>query len=124
MKYIITESQYNLIIESEKQIDLLQTMIDKEFELLQKDCDSDNLYDDYICDETSTIDFIKLIDIIKIKHHESPKIKLVIEIHYTFMKYKSYNELVLHLRRNLSKSTGLPIEIEYYSVNTMTDPQW
>jgi hypothetical protein len=122
MKYIITESQYNLIIESEKQIEIFQSMIDKELELLKQDCD-DESYDD-ICNEVSTIEFVKVKQIEKIKHTSIPKIILKIDIYYEFMKYKSYDEFEYHLKYILRKSTGLPIEIEFDTINTMSNPQW
>jgi hypothetical protein len=123
MKYIITESQYNIIVEDNNRIKTFQELINQEFEILQQKCESQDLFDDSICDEISTIDYIKLIDVEKVKHSSSPKIKLIIEIYYTFMKYKSYNELSHHLRHYISNSTGLPIDIEYYSVNTMSNPK-
>jgi hypothetical protein len=123
MKYIITESQYNLIIESEKQIEIFQSMIDKELESLKQDCDADESIVD-ICNEVSTIEYIKVKQIEKIKHNSNPKIILKIDIYYEFMKYKSYDDYEYHLKYILRKSTGLPIEFEFDTINTMSNPQW
>jgi hypothetical protein len=123
MKYIITESQYNLIIESEKQIEFFQSMIDKDLESLKQDCDADESIVD-ICNEVSTIEYIKVKQIEKIKHNSNPKIILKIDIYYEFMKYKSYDDYEYHLKYILRKSTGLPIEIEFDTINTMSNPQW
>jgi hypothetical protein len=123
MKYIITESQYNLLIESEKQVEIFQSMIDKELESLKEDCDADDSYDD-ICNEVSTIEYVKVKQIEKIKHTSTPKIILKINIYYEFMRHKSYDEFEYQLKYVLRKSTGLPIEIEFDTINTMTNPQW
>ncbi len=120
MKYIITESQYNLIIESEKQVEIFQSMIDKELELLKQDCDY-GYYDD-ICNQVSTIEYVTVKQIEKIKDTSTPKIILKIDIYYEFMRYKSYDEFEYQLKYVLRKSTGLPIEIEFDIINTMSNP--
>ena len=39
MKYILTESQYNLILESQKRKQFFQELIDSKLEIIRKECE-------------------------------------------------------------------------------------
>lgn len=39
MKYILTESQYNLVLESQKHEQFFQSLIDSNLEIIRKECD-------------------------------------------------------------------------------------
>ena len=40
------------------------------------------------------------------------------------MRYKDYSDLIYELQYFIRKSTGLPIDIDYETINLNTDPQW
>jgi hypothetical protein len=132
MKYIITETQYNTIVESNKRIEVFQELINKEIVLLREYCGYDPETGDYedssedfdLCNEVSTVEDITITNIELIKSEQNPKIVIEINIMYDFMSYKNYDDLVYQLKYILKKSTGLPIDIKYETVNTRTNPQW
>lgn len=132
MKYIITEAQYNTIVESNKRIEVFQELINKEIVLIREYCGYDPETGDYedsaedfdLCNEVSTVEDITITNIELIKSEQNPKIVIEINIMYDFMSYKDYDDLVYQLKYILKKSTGLPIDIKYETVNIRTNPQW
>ena len=132
MKYIITEAQYNTIVESNKRIEAFQELINKEIVLLREYCGYDPETGDYedsaedfdLCNQVSTVEDITITNIELIKSEQNPKIVIEINIMYDFMRYKDYDDLIYQLKYILKKSTGLPIDIKYETVNTRTNPQW
>ena len=125
MKYIITETQYNTIIEGNERIDAFQKLINLELKTLQNDCENDDEYSpEPVCYEISSIENIIVTDVESIKSEQNPKIIIKINIMYDFMKYKDYDELIYQLKYTLRKSTGLPIDIQYESINLRSNSQW
>ena len=121
MKYIITESQYKTIVESDKRINAFQELINKEFKQIQDMCDDDDGEDDYImCDSIDSIEYITVTDAETIPSEHNPKIILKINIMYNFMRYKDYSDFIYELQYFIRKSTGLPIDIQYNVVNLET----
>ena len=125
MKYIITESQYNTIVEGNERTEVFQELINRELKSLQNDCEDDDEYSpEPVCYEISSIENIIVTNVESIKSEQNPKIIIKINIMYDFMKYKDYDELIYQLKYTLRKSTGLPIEIQYETVNLRSDFQW
>jgi hypothetical protein len=123
MKYIITESQYKTIVESNKRVETFQELINKEFKEIQDICNDDD--DSYnMCDSIPTIEYITVTDVESIPSEYNPKIILKINIMYNFMRYKDYSDFIYEFQYMIRKSTGLPIDIQYEVVNLNTDPQW
>ena len=123
MKYIITESQYKTIVESNKRVETFQELINKEFKEIQDICNDDD--DSYnMCYSIDTIEYITVTDVESIPSEYNPKIILKINIMYNFMRYKDYSDLIYELQYFIRKSTGLPIDIDYETINLNTDPQW
>lgn len=125
MKYIITESQYKTIVESNKRVEVFQELINKEFKEMQDLCENgedDDSY--YICDSIDSIEYITVTDAKTLPSEYNPKIILKINIMYNFIRYKDYSDFIYELQYFIRKSTGLPIDIKYEVVNLNTDPQW
>jgi hypothetical protein len=122
MKYIITETQYNTIVEGNKRIDAFQELINNELNRIKDMCDDDDGTNDYdICDEVSSIEQIVVNDV---ETYKVSSITIKVDVMYNFFKYKDYDEVIYELKRSIEKSTGLPIKIEYESRNLKTNPQW
>ena len=123
MKYIITESQYKTIVESNKRVESFQELINNQFKEIQDICNDDD--DSYnMCYSIDTIEYITVTDVESIPSEYNPKIILKINIMYNFMRYKDYSDFIYEFQYMIRKSTGLPIDIEYEVVNLNTDPQW
>jgi len=123
MKYIITESQYKTIVESNKRVEVFQELINNEFKEIQDICNDDE--DEYnMCDSIPTIEYITVTDVESISSKYNPKIILKINIMYNFMRYKDYSDFIQEFQYMIRKSTGLPIDIKYEVINLNTDPQW
>ena len=123
MKYIITESQYNTIVEGNKRVGVFQELINNKFEQMQDMCENDG-YDYSMCDSLPTIEYITVTDIETLSSEHNPKIILKINIMYNFMRYKDYTDFIYELQDMVRKSTGLPIDIQYETVNLKSNPQW
>lgn len=123
MKYIITESQYNIIVESNKRVGAFQELINKEFKRIQDICNEDD--DDYynMCYSINTIKHITVTDAETLPSEHNPKIILKINIMYNFMRYKDYSDFIYELQYFIRKSTGLPIDIQYEVVDLKTNTQ-
>jgi len=125
MKYIITETQYNTIVEGNKRIDAFQELINNELNRIKDMCDDDDGTNDYdICDEVSSIEQIVVNDVETFSAYKISYITIKVDVMYHFFKYKDYDEVIYELKRSIEKSTGLPIKIEYESRNLKTNPQW
>jgi hypothetical protein len=138
MKYIITESQYKTIVESNKRIEVFQDLINDKLEYIKKHCDTynaDNYPNDISfdsCDDVATIENIRVsnVEYSTSLHHpydESTKktlIMLHLIIDYDFMKYKSYDNVIWDIKQMLMKSTGLPIDIDFDVNNIRTEFNW
>jgi hypothetical protein len=123
MKYIITESQYKTIVESNKRVETFQELVNNEFKQIQDICNDDD--DSYnMCYSIDTIEYITVTDVESIPSEYNPKIILKINIMYNFMRYKDYSDFIYEFQYMIRKSTGLPIDIQYEVVNLNTDPQW
>ena len=123
MKYIITETQYNTIVESNNRIEGFQELINNQFKQMQDMCENDG-YDYDMCDSIPTIEYITVTDVESIPSEYTPKIILKINIMYNFMRYKDYSDFISEFQYMIRKSTGLPIDIKYEVVNLNTNPQW
>jgi hypothetical protein len=123
MKYIITETQYNTIVESNKRVEGFQELINKDFKHIQDMCD-DGEYPDNLCYAIDTVEEIVVTDTEYLPSEHNPKLILKLNIMYNFMRYKDYSDLIYELQYFIRKSTGLPIDIDYETINLNTDPQW
>jgi hypothetical protein len=125
MKYIITETQYNTIIEGNERIDAFQKLINLELKTLQNDCENDDEYSpEPVCYEISSIENIIVTNVESIKSEQKPKIIIKINIIYDSITYGDYDELIYQLKYTLRKSTGLPIDIQYETINLRSNSQW
>ena len=139
MKYIITESRYNKLLENKtNKLQLFQDLINDKLEYIKKYCDeldADYYLNDISFDSCDEVAFIENIRVSNMEyststHHpydESTKqtlITLHLIIEYDFMKYKSYDGLIWDIKQMLIKSTGLPIDIHFGHNNIRKDFNW
>jgi hypothetical protein len=132
MKYIITETQYNTIVEGNKRIDAFQEFINREINSIKEECGfnpetgdyDDNTEDFKLCDEVSSIEHIIVKDVETFSAHKVTSITIKVVIIYDFFKYKDYDSVIYELEYSIKKSTGLPIKLEYESRNLKSDFQW
>jgi hypothetical protein len=137
MKYIITESQYSLILESEKKIQLFQDLIDSKLDILRKECEGGA--DEYegnsgaeSCNQIELIDKVKVTDAdwITIKHSNRPQeekiMSVKIMIFYSSIRRGELDadDLTYDLEQMLRKSTGMPLILNYESTNTNKFFEW
>jgi len=136
-KYIVTESQYNLILESQKKIKLFQDLIDSKLEILRKECEDGA--DEYegnssagSCDQIESIDKVKVTDAewVTIMHSNKPLeqkyMSVKIMIYYSSIRRGDLDadDLTYDLERMIRISTGMPFILNYESTNTNTFFEW
>jgi len=137
MKYILTESQYNLLLESQKYEQLFQELIDSKLEILRKECEGGT--DEYegnssagSCDQIESIDKVKVTDAewVTIKHSNRPQeekyMSVKIMIYYSSIRRGDLDadDLTYDLERMIRISTGMPFILNYESTNTNTSFEW
>ena len=136
-KYIVTESQYNLILESQKHIQFFQDLIDNKMDYIRKVCD--NSADDYeadvhdeSCNQIAELEKVKVTDAdwITIKHsnreQEEKYMSVKIMVYYSSIRRGDFDadDLTYDLERMIRKSTGMPFILNYESTNTNTFFEW
>ena len=137
MKYILTETQYNLIMESEKYIKLFQDIIDRKLDYIRKVCDnSDDDYEadvhDESCNQIAELEKVKVTEAewVTIKHsnreQEEKYMSVKIMVYYSSIRRGDFDadDLTYDLERMIRKSTGMPFILNYESTNTNTHFDW
>jgi hypothetical protein len=138
MKYILTESQYNLVLESQKYEQLFQELIDNRLDYIRKHCDAYNA-DNYpgdigfaSCDQIVQVEKIKVIDADwttimhsnKSKEHKYMTVKIM--VYFSSIRKGDFDadDLTYDLEQMIRKSTGMPFILNYESTNTNTSFEW
>jgi hypothetical protein len=137
MKYILSESQYNLILESQKHEQFFQDLIDNRMDYIRKVCD--NSADDYeadvhdeSCRQIAELEKIKVTDAewVTIKHsnreQEEKYMSVKLMVYYSSIRRGDFDadDLTYDLERMIRKSTGMPFILNYESTNTNTFFEW
>ena len=137
MEYILTESQYNLIIESQKYEQLFQDLIDSKLDILRKECEGGA--DLYVgnsgaesCNQIELIDKVKVTDAgwVTVKHSNRPQeekyMSVKIMIYYSSIRKGDLDadDLTYDLEQMIRKSTGMPFILNYESTNTNKSFEW
>ena len=137
MKYVINESQYNLILESQKHIQFFQDLIDDRMEYIRQVCDKgaeDYRGDvgDESCNQIENLEKVKVTDAdwVTIKHSNRPQeekyMSVKLMIYYSSIRQGNFDadDLTYDLERMIRKSTGMPFILNYESTNTNTFFEW
>jgi hypothetical protein len=98
MKIIITESQYQMLLESKQQG--MQRLIDMAFDTIKENCEGGyyiRSHQNYICDPAEMIEEIKVVDVSKgqvIGYFEKDKIDIInITVDFYIDSIREYNNL-------------------------------
>ena len=135
-KYIVTESQYNLILESQKYRQVFEDLIQNEIKHIQKECEDGMIeypdYNDTHCTQLEDLEKIVVTDAdwITIMHSNQPleqkymSIKLM--VYYSSIRRGDFDadDITYQLEKRLRTSTGMPLIINYESTNTNTEFNW
>ena len=138
MKYIITESQYNLILESKKYIQLFQEIIDTKLKYIRKVCemgaeDYEGDVGDESCRRIEDISKIEVTDAdwVTIKHSNRPQeekyMHVKIMVYYSSIRqYGNFDadDLSYDLEQMIRKSTAMPFILNYDTTNTNKNFNW
>jgi len=136
MKYIITESQHKLIIESQKKIEFFQELINNKLDFIREECDNgaDN-YEGYSGAEScGQVELVEKIEVLSadwgaVKHSNQNNGTKIMNVH-TMIYYSSLrddfngDDLVYDLQQLIRKSTGMPVILTYESTNTNKNFDW
>ena len=138
MKYIVTESQYRLITESQKHIKFFQDIVDDRIKYIRKVCDEDAeeylwVIGDESCKQIKEIEKVEVTDAdwVTIKHSnretEEKYMHVRLMIYYSSIRqYGSFDadDLTYDLEQMIRKSTGMPFILNYETTNTNTQFDW
>ena len=138
MKYVVTESQDNLILESQKYINAFQEIIDDKLNYIRRVCEKGA--DDYegdvgeeACNQIANVEKVDVTDAewITVKHsnrseeHKHMSIKLMI-YYRSNQQYGNFDadDLTYDLERILRTKTTMPILLNYESTNINKHFDW
>jgi hypothetical protein len=137
MKYILTESQYNLVVESQKKIQFFQDLIDTNLSYIRNECEKETEnyvrdVSDYSCDQVDQVEKIKVmnVDWSAVKHSNKPEdnkymtVKLMVYYSSIYKGDFDAEDLIYDLKQMIRNSTGLPLLLNYESTNTNTSFEW
>jgi hypothetical protein len=137
MRYILTESQYNLILESQKYIKLFQELIDKQMVYIREVCDmgSDEYEGDVgdeSCRQIENLEKVIVMDAewVTVMHSNQPlehkymSVKLM--VYFSSIRRGDFDadDLTYDLEKIIRKKTSMPVIINYESTNTNTFFEW
>ena len=137
MKYVLRESQYNLILESQKYTKVFQEMVDKQMAYIRRVCDMGA--DDYegdvgdeSCRQIENLEKVIVTDAnwVTVMHSNQPleqkymSIKLM--VYYSSIRRGDFDadDLTYDLEKIIRKKTSMPVLINYESTNTNTSFEW
>jgi hypothetical protein len=136
-KYIVTESQYNLILESQKYIKVFQELVDKQMAYIRRVCDMGA--DDYegdvgdeSCRQIENLEKVIVTDAdwVTVMHSNQPlqhkymSVKLM--VYFSSIRRGDFDadDLTYDLEKIIRKKTSMPVIINYESTNTNTSFEW
>jgi hypothetical protein len=137
MKYIITEDQKKLIVQSRK-INAFQSIIDSKIEYIRESCESSDPYeddydlpDDLSPENCNDIEMLERVNITNVtvgnrNSESSPNfVEVHIKIYYNAIKYHDFEDFSYTLRNMIQRSVGVPIIIKIVdTINTSTSTEW
>ena len=138
MKYLINESQYNVILESQGYMKVFQELVDREIQYIRSVCDMGA--DDYqgdvgdeACNQIANLENIEVTDAewVTIMHSNKPlpekymSIKLMV-YYRSNQQYGNFDadDLTYDLERILRKKTTMPLIVNYESTNLNKHFDW
>ena len=137
MKYLINESQYNLILESQRYMKVFQELIDREIEYIRRVCDmSEDDYQGDVGDEScKQIENIEKVDVtdadwVTIMHSNKPLpekyMSIRIMVYHRSIRRGDFDadDFTYDLERILRKKTTMPLIINYDSTNLNKNFDW
>lgn len=137
MKYIISESQYNMVLESQNRIKFFQELIDAKLDYMRGACETG--HDEYVgdvgdesCRQIEQVEKVKVTeaDWATIKHsnreQEEKYMRVKLMIYYSSIRRGDFDadELTYDLEQMICKSTGMPFILNYETTNTNTQFDW
>jgi hypothetical protein len=137
MKYIISEQQYNLILESQKNIEVFQEIIDDKLNYIRRVCEKGA--DDYegdvgeeSCNQIEQVEKVVVTsaDWVTVTQWNRPQehkyMTVNIMIYYSSIRrgQMDADDLAFDLERILRTKTTMPILLNYESTNTNKSFEW
>ena len=137
MKCIVTEQQYNLILESQKNIAVFQEIIDDKLNYIRRVCEKGA--DDYegdvgeeACNQIEQVekvvvtsaDWVTVTHSNRLEEHKHMSIKIM--IYYSSIRFGNFDadDLTYDLEKILRTKTTMPILLNYESTNTNKHFDW
>jgi len=137
MKYLISESQYNLILESQGYTKVFQELIDREMEYIHRVCDmgADDYQGDVGDESCKQIENVEKVDVtdaewVTIMHSNKPLpekyMSIRLMVYHRSIRRGDFDadDFTYDLERILRKKTTMPLIINYDSTNLNKNFDW
>jgi hypothetical protein len=137
MKYVINESQYNLILESEGYTKVFQELVDREIQYIRRVCDmaADDYQGDVGDESCKQIENVEKVDVtdaewVTIMHSNKPLpekyMSIRLMVYHRSIRRGDFDadDFTYDLERILRKKTTMPLIINYDSTNLNKSFDW
>ena len=137
MKYVVTESQYKLITESQKYIKVFQDLIENELKYIRRVCDmgADDYQGDVGDESCKQLENLEKIDVtdaewVTIMHSNQPLpqkyLRIRLMVYHRSIRRGDFDadDFTYDLERILRKKTTMPLIINYDSTNLNKNFDW
>ena len=137
MKYVINESQYNLILESKGYIKVFQELVDREIQYIRRVCDmaADDYQGDVGDESCKQIENVEKVDVtdagwVTIMHSNKPLpekyMSIRLMVYHRSIRRGDFDadDFTYDLERILRKKTTMPLIINYDSTNLNKNFDW
>jgi hypothetical protein len=137
MKYVINESQYNLILESEGYTKVFQELVDREIQYIRRVCDmaADDYQGDVGDESCKQIENVEKVDVteaewVTIMHSNKPLpekyMSIRLMVYHRSIRRGDFDadDFTYDLERILRKKTTMPLIINYDSTNLNKNFDW
>jgi hypothetical protein len=124
VKYILSQKQYNLLVEGKQQI--FQSLLNNSLKGIQKDCediDADTFPNDLSFASCDVAESVKKIDIIDFETSKDKfgrnNLKLKVNLEYESVINQNHSHLLFDISKRINDWLGIPVMIELGdSINT------
>ena len=136
MKYILTESQYNLLLESQRHIKVFQELINNNMAYIRRVCersadDFEGDVGDESCNQIEQVEKVIVTDADWVAGKwnqplEQKYMSIKLMVYFSSIRRGDFDadDLTYDLETIIRKKTSMPVIMNYESTNTNTSFEW
>ena len=124
MKYLITESQFNVLLETNKKIEFFQDLINAKLKEIVDGCSHDRIDDwEFSYDTCVEVDMIDSILLTNVSFSEGV-FDLDIDVIYTSARDYGFYQLIDDIEYMIKQQSHIDVEFHITPKNTVIEKDW